>query len=148
MNKYQFHFGDYFADGHREYLTLHVKSPLSHSAIQEIINGIVRDYPLLESVGIAREYSEPFIEREVWDIIKEFGYPAERLIDALDNNKYENFTIDMFDKYIDTHELIVNAEAVADIWFWMLNTRGAQLEKTEADFKHFFFEDGYGCFWG
>ena len=51
-----------------------------------------------------------------------------------------------FALYVDTEELCFTVEAVADIWIWMLNVRGAMLEYTDDVYEHFFIDDGYGCF--
>jgi hypothetical protein len=51
-----------------------------------------------------------------------------------------------FGLYVDTEELCLSVETVADIWIWMLNARGAMLEYTGDVYEHFFIDDGYGCF--
>ena len=146
MNKFQLHFGDYFHDGHGMYSTVLVQSPLTYCSIREIYDKILRDYPVLDSIGIAREYNEPIVTKEVWEVICSFDYPAERLCEKLDDRSYENFTMDDFGLYVDTEELCFTVEAVADIWIWMLNARGAMLEYTGDVYEHFFIDDGYGCF--
>lgn len=146
MNKFQFHFGDYFNDGHGQYITIHVQTEQTATDIQQIINTINRDYPILEKLGMAREYDEPHISPEVWKVVRAFDYPAERFCEYMNDNRYDGISMEVIDQYIANGDVVFNVETIADIWIWMMNCRGANLEYIEADFKHFWFDDGYGCF--
>ena len=146
MNKYQMTFGDYYNDGHGQYITVHVASPHSWETLQQIILKIYESYPILCRNGIACEYDEPYITKEIWEVIKEFNYPLSRLWHFLDDNSYEGLCIEIIDEYIANKEIAFNAETIADIWIWMMNKRGAELEYIEKPEMLFHFSDGYGCF--
>ena len=146
MNKYQMTFGDYYNDGHGQYITVHVASPHSEHAIQEIIENIYASYPILYREGLAREYDEPILSKKVWEVVKDFGYPLDRLWKYLDDISYEGLPIEVIDQYIASGELRFNAETIADIWIWMMNKRGAEMEYIEEPKTLFHFSDGYGCF--
>ena len=146
MNKFQMTFGDYYNDGHGQYITVHLRSELTYSDIQHILDGIFRDYPLLMREGMAREYDEPRISPELWEVVKCFDYPMERLWHYLDDVSYVGATNELIQCYIDSGEITFNVETIADIWIWMLNIRGAKLEYDDAPETLFHFSDGYGCF--
>ena len=95
---------------------------------------------------MAREYDEPYIDPEVWKVVKAFDYPAERFCEYMDDSRYDGVSMDVIDQYIANGKTAINVETIADIWIWMLNARGAGLEYIEGDFRHFWFDDGYGCF--
>lgn len=146
MNKYQMTFGDYYNDGHGQYITVHVSSPHTWDTLQEIIDGIYKSYPVLMRRGLAREYDEPFLTKEVWEVVKDFGYPLERMWEYLDDISYDGLPMSVIDQYIENEEIAFNVHTIADIWIWMMNKRGAQLEYTEEPETLFHFSDGYGCF--
>lgn len=146
MNKYQMTFGDYYNDGHGQYITVHVASPHTWDTLQEIIDGIYKSYPVLMRRGLAREYDEPFLTKEVWEVVKDFGYPLERMWEYLDDISYDGLPMDVIDKCIENEEISFNVDTIADIWIWMMNKRGAELEYIEAPEMLFHFSDGYGCF--
>lgn len=146
MNKYQMTFGDYYNDGHGQYITIHVASPHTSDTLQEIIDGIYKSHPYLMRRGLAHEYQEPHLSKEAWEIIKEFGYPLSRLWEFLDDVSYVGLSVEDVDRYIECGEIAFTAEAIADMWVWMMNKRGAELEYIEAPETLFHFSDGYGCF--
>lgn len=146
MNKYQMTFGDYYNDGHGQYITVHVASPHTSGTLQEIIDGIYKSYPVLMRRGLAQECDEPFLTKEVWEVVKDFGYPLERMWEYLDDNYYMGLPIETIDRCIENEEIAFNTETIADIWIWMMNKRGAKLEYIEAPDTLFHFSDGYGCF--
>ena len=146
MNKYQITFGDYYNDGHGQYITVNVASPHTPDTLQEIIDGIYKSYPVLMQRGLAQEYDEPFLTKEVWEVVKDFGYPLERMWEYLDDNYYVGLPIETIDRCIENEEIAFNTETIADIWIWMMNKRGAELEYIEAPETLFHFSDGYGCF--
>ena len=146
MNKYQMTFGDYYNDGHGQYITVHVTSPHTWDTLQEIIDSIYKSYPILMRRGLAREYDEPFLTKEVWEVVKDFRYPLERMWEYLDDNSYMGLSMEVIDQYIENEEIAFNVQTIADIWIWMMNKRGAELEYTEEPETLFHFGDGYGCF--
>ena len=148
MNKYQMSFGDYYNDGHGLYRMVHIQSPHSYETLREIIMGIYEDYPILSKEGMARNYEEPHISKYVWKVVKAFDYPIERLPIYLDDNTYEGLSAATIDSYVESGDLVFNAETIADIWIWMMNCRGAELEYIDAPEILFHFDDGYGCFFG
>ena len=152
MNKYYFHFGDYYGDGHRQYVTVCCQSPKTREEIQEIINKIEFKHPSFNNwdSGLAKRYEEPHIGDIAWDEIIELGYPYIKFLNALDDVGYDEY--DSWETIKAVHQLsdiCVNIELIMDIWLFIMNYYGAELEEVvEDNSNHFDFDYGYGCFYG
>ena len=152
MNKYYFHFGDYYGDGHRQYVTICLQSPKSRKEIQEIINKIEFKHPSFNNwdTGLAKQFDEPHIGDIAWDEIIELGYPYEKLgqmLDDLEFDKYEGW--EALKAEYQLSDIYVNIELIMDIWLFVMNYYGAELEEiVEDNSNHFDFDFGYGCFYG
>lgn len=152
MNKYYFHFGDYYGDGHRQYVTVCLESPKTRQEIQEIINKIEFQHPAFNNwdSGLAKQYDEPHIGDIAWNEIIELGYPYIKFLDALDDVDYDEY--DSWEAVKAVHQLsdiCVNIELIIDIWLFIMNQYGAELEEVvEDNSNHFDFDYGYGCFYG
>lgn len=152
MNKYYFHFGDYYGDGHRQYVTVCYQSPKTREEIQEIINKIEFKHPAFNNwdSGLAKQYEEPHIGDIAWDEIIELGYPYIKFLNALDDADYDKY--DNWEAVKAVHQLsdiCVNIELIIDIWLFIMNQYGAELkEVVEDNSNHFDFDYGYGCFYG
>ena len=152
MNKYYFHFGDYYGDGHRQYVTLAVQSPKTRQELQDIINKIEFQHPAFNNwdSGLAKQYDEPHIGNVAWEEIIELGYPYEKLgqmLDDLNFDKYEGWEILKAEYQLS--DIYVNIELIIDIWLFVMNYYGAELEEIIEDTSnHFDFDFGYGCFYG
>lgn len=141
MNKYQVHFGDYYDDGHGKYATICCQSPKNSQELSEISERIVSTYPILEDweKGLCRSYCNSTPSEEVWTLIRDIGYPLERLLNKLDDIGYSNWE-EIFED--SPHP---SAETIGDIWIWFMNTFGAELEIISDDWEHLSFSYGYGC---
>ena len=152
MNKYYFHFGDYYGDGHRQYTTICLESPKTRQEIQEIINKIDELHPIFNKwdSGLANQYDEPHIGNIAWDEIIELGYPYIKFLTALDDANYDEY--DSWEAVKAVHQLsdiCVNIELIIDIWLFIMNQYGAELEEVVEDNSNYFdFGYGYGCFYG
>ena len=152
MNKYYFHFGDYYGDGHRQYVTVCLESPKTRQEIQEIIYKINAEHPSFDNWkgGLAKQYEEPHIGNEAWDEIIGLGYPYIKFLDAIDDVDYDEH--DNWEALKAVHQLsdiCVNIELIIDIWLFVMNQYGAELEEVvEDNSNHFDFDYGYGCFYG
>lgn len=152
MNKYYFHFGDYYGDGHRQHVTTCLQSPKTGKEIQEIIYKINAEHPIFDKWdgGLAKQYEEPHIGDVAWDEIIELGYPYEKLgqmLDDLDFDKYEDWESLKTEHQLS--DIYVNIELIMDIWLFVMNQYGAELEEVvEDNSNHFDFDYGYGCFYG
>lgn len=152
MNKYYFHFGDYYGDGHRQYVTVCVESSKTRQEIQEIINKIEFKHPAFNNwdTGLAKQYDEPHIGNVAWDEIIKLGYPYIRFLNALDDADYDKY--DNWEAIKAVHQLsdiCVSIELIIDIWLFVMNHYGAELEEVvEDNSNHFDFDYGYGCFYG
>ena len=152
MNKYYFHFGDYYGDGHRQYVTVCLESPKTRQEIQEIINKIDFKHPAFNNWygGLANEYEAPHIGNVAWDEIIKLGYPYEKLGILLDDLEFDNYTgwDDLKEKY-DLREIYINIDFIMDVFLFVMNYYGAELtEVVEDNSNHFDFGYGYGCFYG
>ena len=152
MNKYYFHFGDYCGDGHRQYATVCCQSPKTREEIREIICKINELHPTLNSWkdGLAIRYEKPHIGDESWEDIIKLGYPYIKFLDVLDDADYDKY--DNWEAVKAVHQLsdiCVNIELIIDIWLFVMNQYGAELEEVvEDNSNHFNFDYGYGCFYG
>ena len=152
MNKYYFHFGDYCGDGHRQYVTVCCQSPKTREEIREIINKINELHPTFNSWkdGLAIQYEEPHIGNESWEDIIKLGYPYIKFLNTLDDADYDKY--DNWEVVKAVHQLAdicVNIELIMDIWLFVMNHYGAELEEVvEDNSNHFDFDYGYGCFYG
>lgn len=152
MNKYYFHFGDYYGDGHRQYVTVCLQSFKTRQEIQEIINKINVEHPIFDNSdeGLAKQYDEPHIGNDAWEEIIKLGYPYIKFLDALDDVQYDKY--DNWEAVKSAHQLsdiCVNIELIMDIWLFVMNQYGAELEEiVEDNSNHFDFDYGYGCFYG
>ena len=152
MNKYYFHFGDYYGDGHRQYTTVCLESPKTREEIREIINKISELHPTFNNWkdGLAIQYEEPHIGNEAWEDIIKLGYPYIKFLDVLDDADYDKY--DNWEAVKAVHQLsdiCVNIELIIDIWLFVMNQYGAELEEVvEDNSNHFDFDYGYGCFYG
>jgi hypothetical protein len=152
MNKYYFHFGDYYGDGHRQYVTVCLQSPKTCKEIHEIIYKINAEHPSFDSwnSGLAKQYEEPHIGNEAWDEIIGLGYPYIKFLNTLDDADYDKY--DNWEAVKAVHQLsdiCVNIELIIDIWLFIMNQYGAELEEVvEDNSNHFDFDYGYGCFYG
>jgi hypothetical protein len=152
MNKYYFHFGDYYGDGHKQYSTLCLQSPKTKEELQAIIEKVKSIHSIFDNWegGLARQYNEPHIGEVAWEEIIKLGYPYEKLGEFLDDIEF-----DIYKNWEELKELnylpaiYVNIEFIMDVWIFVLNYYGAELEEVEVeDDNHFDFGYGYGCFWG
>lgn len=152
MNKYYFHFGDYYGDGHRQYVTICLQSIKSRKEIQEIINKIHAEHPTFNKWdgGLATEYEEPHIGNDAWEEIIALGYPYIKFLDALDDADYDKYDGWEAVKAVrQLSDICVNIELIIDIWIFVMNQYGAELEEiVEDNSNHFNFNYGYGCFYG
>ncbi len=153
MNKYYFHFGDYYGDGHRQYVTVCCQSPKTREEIREIINKINELHPMFNNWndgGLAIQYDEPHIGNGSWEDIIKLGYPYIKFLNALDDVDYDKY--DNWEAVKAAHQLAdicVNIELIMDIWLFIMNHYGAELEEVvEDNSNHFDFDYGYGCFYG
>lgn len=150
MNKYYFHFGDYCGDGHRQYVTLALHSPKTREELDAILTKIKFKHPSFNSwdTGLAKESNEPYIGDIVWNEIIELGYPYEKLGQTLDDiefDKYEDW--EALKAEYQLSEICVSIELIMDIWLFVMNYYGAELEEIVEDTSnHFDFDFGYGCF--
>lgn len=153
MEKYYFHFGDYYGDGHRQYTTICCQSPKTQQEIQEIINKIDELHPAFNNWkdnGLAIQYDEPHIGNESWKDIIKLGYPYEKLGILLEDLEFDNYTgwDDLKERY-DLREIYVNIDFIMDVFLFVMNYYGAELtEVVEDHSNHFDFGYGYGCFYG
>ena len=151
MNKYYFHFGDYYGDGHRQYTTVCCKSPKSRQELQEIINKINILHPMFynwNDGGLAIPYDEPHIGNASWEEIIKLGYPYKKLNVLLEDLEFDSYTgwDDLKEKY-DLRDIWVNIDFIMDVFLFVMNYYGAELtEVVEDNSNHFNFEYGYGCF--
>lgn len=151
MNKYYFHFGDYYGDGHRQYTTICCQSPKTRQEIQEIINKIDFQHPAFNNwdTGLANQYDEPHIGNVAWDEIIKLGYPYEKLGILLEDLEFDNYTgwDDLKERY-ELKEIYVNIDFIMDVFLFVMNYYGAELtEIVEDKSNHFDFGYGYGCFY-
>ena len=146
MNKYQFHFGDYYNDGHGRYITVHCQSPKNKEEIQEISKRVLETYPQLDDWrigGLCINYEESNPDWRVLECMIAVNFPFQRLIEACD------FGDDQFTSWEDAYDngdIFFTEEFVAEIWIWFMNAFGAELEVIEDDAVHFSYHFGYGCF--
>ena len=150
MEKYYFHFGDYYGDGHRQYTTICCQSPKSRQEIQEIINKIDDLHPVFNNwdSGLAKQYDTPHIGEVAWEEIIKLGYPYEKLSILLDDLEFDNYTgwDDLKEKY-NLKEIWVNIDFIMDVFLFVMNYYGAELtEVVEDNSNHFDLDYGYGCF--
>ena len=92
MNRFYFHFGDYYNDGHGCYKTICVETPpKSKAEIQAIINKVDFMHPAINNPigGLANTYCEPHFDSAVWIDIIEKGYPYERFMNNQDDCGFE-----------------------------------------------------------
>ena len=151
MNKYYFHFGDYYGDGHRQYTTICCQSPKNREEIQEIINKIEFQHPAFNNWdgGLANQYDEPHIGNVAWDEIIKLGYPYEKLGILLEDLEFDNYTgwDDLKERY-ELKEIYINIDFIMDVFLFVMNYYGAELtEVVEDNSNHFDFGYGYGCFY-
>ena len=151
MNKYYFHFGDYYGDGHRQYTTICCQSPKTREEIQEIINKIEFQHPAFNNwdSGLANQYDEPHIGNVAWDEIIKLGYPYEKLGILLEDLEFDNYTgwDDLKARY-ELKEIYINIDFIMDVFLFVMNYYGAELtEVVEDNSNHFDFDYGYGCFY-
>ena len=153
MNKYYFHFGDYYGDGHRQYVTICFESPKTKEELQAIILKAEFKHPTFNNwdTGLAKQYDEPYIGDIAWDEIIELGYSYERFCQFIDDiafDKYTNWEELKANRQLST--IVVNIELIIDIWLFVLNHYGANLTEVveEKEDNHFDFGYGYGCFCG
>jgi hypothetical protein len=151
MEKYYFHFGDYYGDGHRQYVTLCYESPKSLEEIQSILKKIEELHPTFDDwkCGLALQYDEPHIGNASWEEIIKLGYPYERLGIILDDLEFDKFQgwDDLKNRY-DLSTIYVNIDFVMDVFVFIMNYYGAELtEVVEDKSNHFDFGYGYGCFY-
>ena len=149
MNKFNFHFGDYYNDGHGQYETIHASSPKTYEEIQAIIQRADFKFSAFNNFygGLAVQYEEPHIGEVAWDEIIEMGYPYERFLEKIDDNTYDKY--DGWDALKNTEnlsEIVVTIELVMDIYIFVLNLFGAELTVEDPERNEFTFEYGYGCF--
>lgn len=152
MNKYYFHFGDYYGDGHRQYVTFVLQSPKTREELEAILTKIAFKHPSFNNwdTGLAKQFDEPHIGDIAWDEIIELGYPYEKLgqmLDDLEFDKYEGW--EALKAEYQLSDIYVNIELIMDIWLFVMNYYGAELEEIIEDTSnHFDFDFGYGCFYG
>jgi hypothetical protein len=149
MNKFNFHFGDYYNDGHGQYGTVYASSPKTYEEIQAIVQRSDFKFPAFNNFygGLATQYDEPHIGEVSWDEIIEMGYPYERFLDKIDDITYDKY--DGWDALKDAEnlsEIVVTIELVMDIYIFALNLLGAELTVEEPERNEFTFDYGYGCF--
>lgn len=151
MNKYYFHFGDYYGDGHRRHATICLQSPKTSKEIQEIIYKINDEHPIFDKWdgGLAKQYEEPHIGNDAWEEIIELGYPYEKLgkmLDDIEFDKYKGW--EALKAEYQLSDIYVNIELIMDIWLFIMNYYGAELEELVEDTSNNFdFDYGYGCFY-
>ena len=149
MNKYYFHFGDYYGDGHRQYVTICLQSPKTREEIQNIITKICFKHPSFDNwdTGLANNYENSHIGDIAWDEIIELGYPYERLGEMLDDIEFDNYSgWEDLKSHYQLSDIYINIELIVDIWIFVMNYYGAEFEKMIDDSNHFDFGYGYGCF--
>lgn len=151
MNKYYFHFGDYYGDGHRQYTTICCQSPKTSAELQEIIDKIDELHPVFSNWtnGLAIQYDEPHIGNDSWEVIIKLGYPYEKLGILLEDLEFDNYTgwDDLKERY-ELKEIYVNIDLITDVFLFVMNYYGAELtEVVEDNSNHFDFDYGYGCFY-
>lgn len=150
MNKFYFHFGDYYGDGHKCYHTICVQTPKTRAEIQEIINTIDFKHPAINNRnnGLAIAYENNHIGNLVWDEIIALGYPLCRLVKKCDDCVLDYPSWEKLREHYDLSTLYAGIELVIDIYLFMLNYYGAELEEVEVEHSnHFDFGYGYGCFY-
>lgn len=149
MNRFYFHFGDYYNDGHGCYKTICVETPKSKAEIQAIINKVDFMHPAINNPigGLANTYCEPHFDSAVWIDIIEKGYPYERFMNNQDDCGFEQYSgwEDLSNK-CSLLDIVVTIETVVDVYLFLLNHYGAELTVLIDDTEHFSFEYGYGCF--
>lgn len=152
MEKYYFHFGDYYGDGHREYRTVLCESPKSYDELQAIIKKIEFQHPAFQNWdgGLANCYEKPHIDAASWEDIIRLGYPVESFIEKADDSDYSDIKKwEDFGEIEDLTELYINIEVVIDIFVFIMNYYGAELTIVpEEPHNIFTFDYGYGCFYG
>ena len=153
MNKYYFHFGDYYGDGHRQYVTVCLQSPKTREELDAILTKIEFKHPSFNNwdTGLAKQFDEPHIGDIAWDEIIELGYPYEKLgqmLDDIEFDKYEGW--EALKAEYQLSDIYVNIELIMDIWLFVLNHYGAKLTTVveEEENNNFDFAYGYGCFYG
>ena len=150
MNRFYFHFGDYYNDGHGQYKTVYATSPKTYEEMERIVGKVSFMHPAFNNYygGLATQYDEPNIGEVSWVDIIEMGYPYERFLDKMDDITYDKY--DGWDALKDAEilsEIVVNIELVMDIYFFALNRYGAELTITDSEhINQFMLDYGYGCF--
>lgn len=150
MNKFYFHFGDYCNDGHGRYATICVQTPKTRAEIQEIINKVDFKHPAINNWnnGLAIAYENNHIGNLVWDEIIALGYPLSRLVEKCDDCVLDYPSWEKLREHYDLSTLYAGIDLVIDIYLFMLNYYGAELEEVEVEHSnHFDFGYGYGCFY-
>lgn len=151
MNKFYFHFGDFYGDGHRQYVTVCLQTPKTKQELQEIICKAEFMHPAFSNwdTGLANRYEEPHIGNVAWEEIIKLGYPYSKLGIMLDDIDFDNYNDwDSLKADYELSDIYVNIELIIDIWLFVLNHYGAELEEVVEEEKDFFdFGFGYGCFY-
>lgn len=151
MNKFYFHFGDFYGDGHRQYVTVCLQTPKTKQELQEIICKTEFMHPAFSNwdTGLANRYEEPHIGNVAWEEIIKLGYPYSKLGIMLDDIDFDNYNDwDSLKADYELSDIYVNIELIIDIWLFVLNHYGAELEEVVEEEKDFFdFGFGYGCFY-
>ena len=128
MNKYQFHFGDYYNDGHGQYITLHCQSPKSESELRNISKKVLEIYPQLDSYktgGLCIEYGEYHLKWEVIECLIAIDFPFKRMLELCD---FDDNQFTSWEEAYDSGNMFFMAEAIGEIWIWFMNAFGAELE--------------------
>ena len=69
------------------------------------------------------------------------------MLDDLEFDKYEGW--EALKAEYQLSDIYVNIELIMDIWLFVMNYYGAELEEIIEDtINHFDFDYGYGCFYG
>ena len=153
--KFYIPFGDYSHDGHGQYLNVLVSAPS--------MEGVVAAQKFYEEKygkwfweHFADEYGCSSISQEVEQALLDTNYPVKNFIEWQEDKSYDNFTSlkEVFSSsyWKVSEERTITLNTCVDMFIWLLNAQGAQIEREEdypsigwkcAGFKSV----GYGCFW-
>ena len=154
--KFYIPFGDYSNDGHGRCYNVLVSAPSMEGlwAAQEVYRQKYGEYFWR---GMADEYDNPTITEEIQQALLDTNYPLERFSVCQDDIEYDNFKTlqEVFESDFWNNEVerTITLDTCIDIFIWLLNAAGAQIEKEE-DYPSIGWASvkfecvGYGCFYG
>lgn len=137
--------GDYWNDGHGKYEVFFIDAP-DRNVFSNIEKKVQEKYGRFFFEGFANTPREPFLKKEVWDVLIELDYPVENLWKNLDVESLENIT--SLKEFIEKIENpVVTLDLVADAYIWILNKFGANITILDPIPIANCYSIGYGCFY-